>query len=34
MERGGTHLAEVQALNGLSVGSKVKVVGNNLALAG
>jgi outer membrane lipoprotein SlyB len=34
MENGGTHVAKVQALNGLSVGSKVKVVGNDLQLAG
>jgi outer membrane lipoprotein SlyB len=34
MESGGTHLAEVESLNGLSVGSKVKVVGTNLVIAG
>ena len=34
MENGGTHIAKVAALNGLSVGSKVKVVGNDLQFAG
>jgi outer membrane lipoprotein SlyB len=34
MENGGTHVAKVTALNGLAVGSKVKVVGNDLQLAG
>jgi outer membrane lipoprotein SlyB len=34
MENGGTHIAKVATLNGLSVGSKVKVVGNDLQVAG
>jgi outer membrane lipoprotein SlyB len=34
MENGGTQLVDVEALNGLAVGSKVKVVGNNLVIAG
>jgi outer membrane lipoprotein SlyB len=34
MENGGTHVAKVATLNGLSVGSKVKVVGNDLQVAG
>jgi outer membrane lipoprotein SlyB len=34
MENGGTHIAKVTTLNGLSVGSKVKVVGNDLQFAG
>jgi outer membrane lipoprotein SlyB len=33
MENGGTHIAKVDALNGLAVGSKVKVAGNNLRVA-
>ena len=34
MENGGTQTAKVGALNGLGVGSKVKVVGNDLQVAG
>lgn len=34
MDNGGTRTVDVGALNGLSVGSKVKVVGNNLHAAG
>jgi outer membrane lipoprotein SlyB len=34
MENGSTHIADVETLNGLAVGSKVKVVGNNLQAAG
>jgi len=34
MENGQTHIAKVSALNGLAVGSKVKVVGNDLQFAG
>ncbi len=34
MENGGTREVDVNVLNGLSTGSKVKVIGNNLQLAG
>jgi len=34
MEGGGTRSVDVETLNGLTVGSKVKVVGNNLHVAG
>jgi outer membrane lipoprotein SlyB len=34
MENGGTRTVDIGALNGLSVGSKVKVVGNSLQAAG
>lgn len=34
METGGTRTIDVDALNGISTGSKVKVVGNNLQIAG
>lgn len=34
MENGGTRAVDVNSLNGLSTGSKVKIVGNNLQLAG
>ena len=33
MENGGTQTVDVEALNGLTTGSKVKVVGNNLQVA-
>ena len=32
-ENGSTHIADVETLNGLAVGSKVKAVGNNLQAA-
>lgn len=34
MESGGTRTMDVATLNGLSTGAKVKVVGNNLEIAG
>jgi outer membrane lipoprotein SlyB len=34
LENGGTHIADIDALNGLAVGSKVTVVGNGLQVAG
>lgn len=34
MDTGGTRVIDVNALNGLATGTKVKVVGNNLELAG
>lgn len=34
MESGGTRSVDVDALNGLTTGSKVKVIGNNLQIAG
>lgn len=34
MESGGTRTADVESLNGLTTGSKVKVIGNNLQIAG
>jgi uncharacterized protein YcfJ len=34
MENGSTHIADVETLNGLAVGSKVKAVGNSLQATG
>jgi hypothetical protein len=34
LENGGTHVADIDALNGLAVGSKVTVAGNNLQITG
>ena len=34
MEDGGTRTADVDALNGLSTGSRVKIIGNSLQTAG